>query len=162
MTDPTLPLRHAVTRPHRRTAAPLLLALLAFLLAGCTATVRVEWSTETEMNTAGFNLFRGESPDGPFPVRVNEQLIPPAADPLTGGQYSYLDRTAQAGQVYYYQLQEVERNGGTNTFGPIRVRAGGLEPRYVLVLIPLALGVLALWLFGGKRATRPPDSDARP
>ena len=138
----------------------LLVALFLILAAsGCTAPVRVEWSTETEMNTAGFNLFRGESQEGPFPVKVNEQLIPPAADPLTGGEYRYVDKTAQVGQVYYYQLEEVEKSGKTNTFGPIRVQAGGLDWRLAAVLIPLALGVLALWVFGGKRRPLPEKAD---
>ena len=106
-------------------------------MSACAAPVRVEWSTETEMNTAGFNLYRGESADGPFDVKVNDQLIPPAADPLTGGKYQYVDKTARAGVTYYYRLEEVERNGGTNNFGPISVRAGGLEWWHVLVLVLL-------------------------
>ena len=117
--------------------------------------MRVEWSTETEMNTAGFNLYRGESADGPFDVKVNAQLIPPATDPLTGGKYEYVDETARPGVTYFYRLEEVERNGGTNNFGPISVRAGGLEWWHVLVLVLLGGGAAALWFFGGKRATAP-------
>jgi hypothetical protein len=145
--------------PLRRIAAsPLrLIALLIIMLAlsGCAAPVRVEWTTETEMNTAGFNLYRGVSVDGPFDVKVNAQLIPPAADPLTGGKYQYVDQTARAGVTYYYRLEEVERNGGTNNFGPISVRAGGLEWWHVLILALLGVGVAALWILGRKRATAP-------
>jgi len=154
-------LRDAVTRRRRdtmarrrlRSSAPLLLMLLA-LLSGCTAPVRVEWSTETEMNTAGFNLYRGESADGPFGVKVNEQLIAPSTDPLTGGRYQYVDKTARPGVTYYYRLEEVERNGGTNNFGPISVRAGGLEWWHVLVLVVLAAVAVALWLLGGRKEAR--------
>jgi hypothetical protein len=150
--------RDAVTRRRRdlmarrrlRFAAPLLLILLV-LLSGCAAPVRVEWTTETEMNTAGFNLYRGGSADGPFDVKVNDQLIPPAADPLTGGKYQYVDKAARAGVTYYYRLEEVERNGGTNDFGPISVRAGGLEWWHLLVLVGLAAVVVALWLLGGRK-----------
>ena len=116
--------------------------------------MRVEWSTETEMNTAGFNLHRGESADGPFDVKVNDQLIPPAADPLTGGKYQYVDKTARAGVTYYYQLEEVERNGGANTFGPISVRAGGLAWWHALVLVGLAAAAAALWLVGGRKEAK--------
>ena len=155
------PLRRVAASPPRRVrrvaASPLrLIALLVilFALSGCTAPVRVEWITETEMNTAGFNLYRGESVDGPFDVKVNEQLIPPAADPLTGGKYQYVDKTAKAGITYYYRLEEVERNGGTNNFGPISVRAGGLEWWHLLVLVGLAAVVVALWLLGGRKEAR--------
>jgi len=163
--DP-IPLPHTVTDPARSSrdllpyhlvhsagasgcrAITLFFAFLALLLmtAGCTAPVRVEWSTETEMNTAGFNLYRSESPDGPFDVKVNDQLIPASSDPLTGGQYSFIDRTARSGVTYYYQLQEVEKTGGVNTYGPIDVRAGGLRWWYGGVLGVLVVIVLALWV----------------
>ena len=129
---------------------PILLLMIA--LSGCTAQVRVEWSTETEMDTAGFNLYRGESADGPFDVKVNDQLIPPAADPMTGGEYEFVDKTARPGVIYYYQLEEVERNGATNSFGPISTRAGGLGWWHILVLVLLGGGAAALWIFGRKRA----------
>ena len=127
---------------------------LSLAASGCAAPVRVEWSTETEMNTAGFNLYRGESADGPFDIKVNDQLIPPAADPLTGGKYQYVDKTARAGATYYYQLEEVERNGSANTFGPISVRAGGLTWWHALVLVGLAAIAVALWLVGGRKEAR--------
>jgi hypothetical protein len=126
-----------------------LTALLA-LLAGCAAPVRVTWKTETEINTAGFNLYRATSPEGPFTEKVNEQLIPPSADPLIGKEYSYVDTAAQAGVTYFYQLQEVERNGNVNSFGPITVRTGGLEWPQVALLAGLAVAVLLIWFRGGK------------
>ena len=124
------------------------------MLAGCAAPVRVTWKTETEMNTAGFNLYRGLTPDGPFDVKVNASLIPPAADSLTGQAYVYVDRTAQAGTTYYYQLEEVERSGGTNKFGPISVAAGGLDWQNVVVLVALAGLVLLIWWRGGRLLQR--------
>ncbi len=127
-----------------------LLTLLTFLLAGCGAPVRVTWKTETEMNTAGFNLYRGTSPDGPFETKVNDELIPPSADPLTGKEYTFLDKTAQGGVTYYYELQEVERNGLVNRFGPISVRAGGLQWQHAVLLGGLAVLVLLIWLRGGR------------
>ena len=124
--------------------------LLTTLLSGCSAPVRVTWKTETEMNTAGFNLYRGTSPDGPFDTKVNAQLIPPSSDPLTGKEYTYLDTTAQGGRTYYYQLQEVERDGTINKFGPISVAAGGLPWPQALLLGGLAVLVLLIWLRGGQ------------
>jgi len=134
----------------RNLAALPALLLLVLLAGGCSAPVRVTWETETEMNTAGFNLYRGLSPDGPFDVKVNETLIPPSADPLTGQAYAYIDRTARAGATYYYELQEIERDGRINTHGPISVRAAGLDWRMAAVLLGLAGLVLALWWRGGR------------
>lgn len=145
-----------MNRNPRSTLATLcVLACLLVVLAGCTVPVNVTWKTETELNTAGFNLYRGESPDGPFDVKVNTELIPPADDPLTGKAYTYIDRTAQAGRTYYYQLQEVEKSGQTNTHGPISVHVSGLTWWHAAILVALAGMVLALWLRGGRRAAQP-------
>jgi hypothetical protein len=86
------------------------------------AVVVVEWSTASELDTAGFNLYRSQSPEGPF-TQINTDLIPASPDPLTGGSYKYEDRQAKAGLVYYYQLEGVEYNGNNSRFGPIEVKA---------------------------------------
>ncbi len=149
--SPRLPLSPS---PHLPISVSLVLAVLLLALAGCTAPVRVDWSTETEMNTAGFNLYRGESADGPFDVKVNDQLIAPAKDPMTGGKYQYVDNTAKPGVTYYYRLEEVEKNGATNNYGPISVRAGGLVWWQVIVFVLLAAAAVALWVFGGRKNAR--------
>ena len=128
----------------------LLLLLFGVSLAGCAAPVRVTWKTETEMNTAGFNLYRGTSPEGPFDTKVNAELIPPSSDPLTGKEYMYVDTTAQGRATYYYELQEVERDGRVNRFGPISVQTGGLEWPQAALLGGLALLVLVIWVRGGR------------
>ena len=140
---------------RRLRQAPVLFALVLSLLiaAGCGAPVRIEWSTETEMGTAGFNIYRGEAPDGPFDVKVNDQLIPASPDPVTGGKYSYVDSSAQAGKQYYYQLEEVEENGTVNKVGVTAARAGAFDWKMGLLLGGLAVGVLLVWIYGGRRAS---------
>jgi len=101
---------------------------------GQQTTVLVEWTTASELDTAGFNLHRGESQDGPF-TRINENLIPASADQLTGGSYGYEDHPVQPGKIYYYRLEEVEFDGGSNYFGPISVQAERTSnPGYYLLL----------------------------
>jgi hypothetical protein len=55
-------------------AVGLLLMALALLLASVLTppVVTVEWSTASELNTAGFNVLRGENPNGPF-AHLNPQ-----------------------------------------------------------------------------------------
>jgi hypothetical protein len=120
---------------------------LAWSLAACgpaQASVVIEWATANEVNTAGFNLYRGDSPAGPFTL-VNSSLIPASSDPLTGGQYRYEDTSVQAGRTYYYQLEDVEYSGATTRHGPIRAAAPGLSPA---LAIGLALGLAALAVLG--------------
>jgi hypothetical protein len=111
------------------------------------------------MDTAGFDLYRGETPEGPFDVKVNRQLIPASDDPLAGGEYRYVDDTTQAGRIYYYILQEIERNGQVNTYGPIEVHANWLDARWAIVLAGLAILTAAAWFLALRpRRKRPPTS----
>ena len=124
-------------------AAALLLAYQA-LRSGQTVSVIVEWSTASELNTAGFNLYRAESANGPF-EQVNETLIAGSPDPLTGGDYAFVDSAVTPGMIYYYQLEEVETNGGRANIGMIEVRAdAGGRLELVLAVILFAGALLGL------------------
>lgn len=77
--------------------------------------VKIEWDTATEMETAGFYLYRSRSPDGEFAV-INDSLIPSKGDSFSGATYSYVDVDVKAGDTYYYILEEVELDSGTNRY----------------------------------------------
>jgi len=85
-------------------------------------TILVEWTTASELDTVGYNLFRSTNPDEKG-ARVNEELIPASPDPLTGGSYQFEDQDVQAGMKYYYSLEEVENTGMANRAGTIEVTA---------------------------------------
>lgn len=70
----------------------------------------VRWSTESEVNTAGFNVYRSGNEDGPW-AKLNTQLIPGSPDPLRGGSYVFTDTNVIADQTYWYELEEVELGG---------------------------------------------------
>jgi hypothetical protein len=117
-------------------------------------TVVVEWTTESEVNLAGFNIYRSESPDGPY-AKLNDSLIPAAPDPIAGGSYSYTDATAESGVTYYYQLEDVELDGKATMHGPIvavarggvgssQIRASGLLALLGVVLVGVAI-LLVRW-----------------
>ncbi len=154
--------------PGRRWILGLcVLAGLAVLLAGCAArrsSVIVEWTTETEVDTIGFNLYRSESPDGPY-EKVNEELIPAEGDPLVGKRYVFTDTDVIAGRTYYYQLEDVEVTGATNRYGPIVVQARPAWPPWagpaLAGLIVLLAWLGRRWGFGVRwplaRGRRPPS-----
>ena len=121
--------------------------------------VLVEWTTESEVETAGFNLYRSESPDGPY-VKVNPDLIPGASDPLLGGHYVYTDTDVVAGRTYYYKLEDVELDGTTTLHGPIEVVAQASSSSAFSNLVgwwPLAVLVVVLGLGGAVLARRRGD-----
>lgn len=122
---------------------------MGWALVGCAnrpAQVIIEWSTETEVNTIGFNLYRSESPEGPF-TRVNDQLIPSSPDPLVGGHYVYTDTQVVAGRTYYYELEDVEVSGISTRHGPIAVTAQTASPVWAWAVagMGLALALVLSW-----------------
>lgn len=65
--------------------------------------VRANWDTQSEQDTAGFILKRGQG--GTFtPI---SPIIPAVGDFSQGGNYTYTDTTAVSGQTYVYQLLEI-------------------------------------------------------
>ncbi|WP_423222328.1 hypothetical protein [Candidatus Amarolinea aalborgensis] len=99
----------------------VLVLLTAVWLPGCSsqaAPIVIQWSTETEVNTAGFNVFRSDSRDGQY-VQINAELVPSSPDPLLGGRYAYTDAQVEAGKTYFYKLEELESTGNRITYDRI-------------------------------------------
>ena len=115
----------ATLRPAADAAVPLLLLLLAVLF-GLQAhglrkhpTVVVTWATASEVQTAGFHVYRADDPHG-SPERVSAQLLPATDDPLAGGTYTFVDRAVTAGTTYHYWLEDVDLSGTMTRHGPTR------------------------------------------
>ena len=142
----------------------LLLALLAALvtLAACAAAPTVvTWETASEANTAGFNVYRGPTADGPW-TQVNATLIPPSVDPVRGGRYEFRDTTTGASKSSYYLLEEVELSGATSRYPPTRLQAP-TQPGWLWWIAGAAASALAIgmgWWLGGRRAARRPGTGA--
>lgn len=106
----------------------LISLLLIVSQVGCsllqTSDLTIEWTTESELDIVGFNLYRADSANGEF-VKINDELIPPAADPFVGGKHTFVDDGVKRGQIYYYQLETVDRNGNTTRSDTIELKAGG-------------------------------------
>lgn len=109
----------------------IVLGVLWLLLAGAIilsqlsdpAPIRIEWETETEVNTAGFNIYRREGDEGAF-VQLNEQLIPSEGSPVSGASYVFVDEAVVNGQTYYYQLEDVEFDNTTERHEVFQYTAG--------------------------------------
>ena len=92
--------------------------------------IQIEWQTETEFESAGFNLLRGEAASGPY-LQLNERLIPASNDAAAGADYSFIDGDVVAGQQYYYQLEDVDFTGGATRHAPISIVAPS-RPHWLL------------------------------
>jgi uncharacterized repeat protein (TIGR01451 family) len=86
--------------------------------------VVIEWTTSSEIDTAGFYLFRLDEPTGNY-TKINNNLLPALLTSPQGGTYSLIDRVASPGGSYIYILIEVEGKGKMLTYGPFTVQVGG-------------------------------------
>lgn len=142
---------------------PIILAgigwlILAVLLFGAQLlikpSVEIKWATETEFNTAGFNILRSESEDGNY-IQVNQHLITSKADPSTGAAYSFTDKNVQKGRVYYYRLQDIEYDNSTTLHEPIQVRAQNIIGWYLILSIcsgAVGLAIISIAIFNLKKS----------
>ena len=68
------------------------------------------WSTQSELNNAGFFIKRSQQRDGQFKI-INATMIPGAGTTSEKQFYTYEDTTAQPNVVYYYQIEDVSLDG---------------------------------------------------
>lgn len=89
--------------------------------------VLVEWETETEVDTAGFNVLRAERSDGAGPwIKLNEELIPSRGSSWEGASYAFADESREPGRVCWYSVEEVQSGGGTIRYPADSVWDNGL------------------------------------
>ena len=76
--------------------------------------VVITWSTQSELNNAGFFIKRSQQKDGEFKV-INATMIAGAGTTSEKQFYTYTDTTAQLNLVYYYQIEDVSLDGNRQT-----------------------------------------------
>ena len=76
--------------------------------------VIVTWTTESEVDNAGFNLRRSEKRESGFTL-LNPALIAGAGTTGERQTYTFTDTSAKPGVEYYYQIEEVAFDGKRET-----------------------------------------------
>ncbi|MCX5884520.1 MAG: hypothetical protein NT096_01175 [Proteobacteria bacterium] len=80
--------------------------------------VILTWSTASEIDNAGFNLYRAESTDSEY-IKINSSLIPAQGSPTSGSTYNYIDNNVQNRKTYYYKIEDIDLNGVSTLHGPV-------------------------------------------
>ena len=75
-----------------------------------TGAVVITWSTQSELNNAGFFIKRSQQRNGEFKV-INAAMVQGAGTTSEKQFYTYTDTTAQPNVVYYYQIEDVSLDG---------------------------------------------------
>ena len=79
-----------------------------------TGAVVITWSTQSELNNAGFFIKRRRQRDGQFEI-INAAMIQGAGTTSEKQSYTYEDTTARPNVVYYYQIEDVSLDGNRQT-----------------------------------------------
>ena len=109
---------------------PQAVTLIEFAASRQKDGVHVIWVTGSEIDTFGFAIYRSPSRIRSQAVGVTQELIPSKSVNTGGASYEFVDSTAEAGQDYYYWLQELETTSRLIDYGPIQM--GGETEAVVL------------------------------
>lgn len=90
--------------------------LASFTAQASRGIVTIEWVTATEIDTAGFILFRSTTEAGAR-VQVTPELIAAQGGGVTGASYSVTDYPGNGS--YYYWLVDVDYSGQSGLHGPV-------------------------------------------
>lgn len=109
------------------TVTPTAITLVYFnAKAGKNGSVVLTWETATEIDNAGFNIYRARTRDGNY-KKINNFLIPAQGNTATGADYSYTDTPPAKGK-YFYKLEDVDSNGVSTMHGPEKAKVNA-SPR---------------------------------
>ena len=82
--------------------------------------VRLEWLTASEIDCAGFHLWRAEEKWGEY-KQITRSLIDADGSPLQGAAYSFEDTTTVPGSGHWYKLEILDFDGSSILHGPLLV-----------------------------------------
>ena len=110
--------------------------LASFAAEAGDSQVKLIWTTQSEIDCAGFNIYRAAEPDGER-QRLNPRLIPGAGTSTQPHDYDYTDYQANNGQTYFYYLENQDYSGLTVFYGPIEATpmaasSGGIPTAFAL------------------------------
>jgi hypothetical protein len=84
--------------------------------------VTLKWATTSEVDNAGFNVYRAELKNGEY-LKINPALIPAQGSPTQGASYEYIDKNAKNGRACFYKLEDIDIHGTSTMHGPVNVTA---------------------------------------
>ena len=78
----------------------------------------IRWTTASEVENFGFDVYRSTSEDGPF-ERITPEPIPGAGTTDEPQPYVFVDDTIDPTTGYYYYLESISMQGVRERFSPI-------------------------------------------
>jgi hypothetical protein len=78
----------------------------------------VRWSTASEVDNFGYDVYRATSADGPF-ERLTRDPVPGAGTTDLPQRYSFVDDAIDPHQAYYYYVESISLSGERERFTPV-------------------------------------------
>jgi hypothetical protein len=100
------------------TVPPTVVSLIDFNAIPGNRIVTLGWSTASEIDNAGFNIYRTENENGNY-TKINSTLIPAQGSSTQGASYEFTDNDVQNRKAYFYKLEDIDLNGTATMHGPV-------------------------------------------
>ncbi len=110
-----------------------LINLTSFTATGGDGEVVLNWTTASEIDNAGFNIWRRTKDKKEGFIKINPTLIPAEGSPVQGATYTYIDTNVKNGITYYYLLEDIDSKG-VSTFHGKDVCTYSVDPNCVPVM----------------------------
>jgi hypothetical protein len=94
--------------------------------AGEPVTNTLKWTTASEVDNFGFDIYRSLSEDGPF-ERITSEPLAGAGTTDEPQNYVYVDQNINPTKDYYYYIESISLGGVREIFSPI-IRAPAKQP----------------------------------
>ena len=110
-----------ISTPGQTVGQPLPVSLSYFRPTLENGEVVIQWTTESELDNAGFNILRSDSRNGEF-KQVNSELVQGAGTTGERNAYKWIDESAKPGVIYYYQIEDVSFAGEHQTLATTKLK----------------------------------------
>ena len=109
---------------------PTLINLSSFTATPRNKKVIIKWSTESETDNAGFNIYRSTSEEGDY-EQINDLLISAEGSITEGAEYEFVDEDVKNKKTYYYKLEDIDMLGISTIQEPVSA-----TPRLKYIISP--------------------------
>ena len=86
----------------------------------------LRWTTASEVSNFGFDIYRGDTEDGPF-TRITASPIPGAGTTDEPQSYVWVDDAIDPSRDYWYYIESISMDSIRERFSPI-IRAPAKRP----------------------------------
>ena len=97
---------------------PTLIQLSSLTATPKAGKILIQWSTESETDNGGFNIYRAVTEKGEY-TKINESIIEAKGSPTQGASYAYVDNGLRNRKTCYYKLEDIDLSGMSTFHGPV-------------------------------------------